>query len=79
MDDDYTDYDALLEADETKNDTPIIICRSYQDALIEEITSINFVLVLEDNPYSEEHDAVYECLTLVEDCERKKEDVKKKK
>ena len=64
--DDYTN--TLLEADETKNDTPILICRSYQKALIEEITSINFELVLEDEPDLEEHDAIYQCLILVEDC-----------
>jgi hypothetical protein len=57
-----------LEADETKNDTPILICRSYQEALIEEITSINIDLVLEDGPDLEEHEAIYQCLILVEDC-----------
>ena len=51
-----------LEADETKNDTPILICRSYQEALIEEITSINFDLVDE----TEKDEAIYQCLILVE-------------
>ena len=51
-----------------KNDTPILICRSYQEALIEEITSINIDLVLEDEPDLEEHEAIYQCLILVEDC-----------
>ena len=55
-----------MEADKTKNDTRILKCRSYQNKLIQEITSINFALVLEVETDLEEHEAIYQCLTLVE-------------
>ena len=66
--DDYTYNDALLKADEKKNDTPIIKCRSYQHAFFEEIMSFCFEQMLENDPYLEEHEGVFLCLTLVEDC-----------
>ena len=51
-----------LEADETKNDTPILRCRSYQDALINKIKSIG----LYDDDDLEYGDAVCNCLNIVE-------------
>ena len=51
-----------LEADETKNDTPILICRSYQKKLINKIKSID----LYEDEDLEYGDAVINCLDIVE-------------
>ena len=51
-----------LEADETKNDTPILRCRSYQEALINKIKSID----LYEDEDLEYGDAVCNCLNIVE-------------